>query len=309
MAEQAPRTLEEAQVRAAVRVREGRDAAVGPMAVEGELASARQPGVVAVGQRDPEPPGVLSHADERAERDHVVVRRALAVDAIRQHVGQEVLGEGRDGEVEERAGGIQLGKGERRDEERVELEGAVVPLGREPTPQIADLRGEAAGDAGRGAGRETGETRRRREHVPGIDPVLDAPAGHVARVGADRHRPDPRQDEALPGAEESRLCSLGEGVCEVEPVVELAPLDRPLPVVGEAGRAPVGLEPELEGDAVVREPSGARRFRHRAVPMLVGDDAEDRPRLRRLAHCPAPATLPRPRTIDMPSTMRPPSRR
>ena len=239
----------------------------------------------------------------------MIVRRALPVDAVRQDVGQQVLRQGRDGEVEECAVGVEVGEGERRDEERVELEGAVVPLGREPTPQIADLRGEAAGDAGRGAGRETGETRRRREHVPSIDPVLDAPAGHVTRVGADRHRPDPRPDEALPGGEEPRLCSLGEGVCEVEPVVELAPLDRPLPVLGEAGREPVGLEPELEGDAVVREPSSAHRLRHPAVPMLVGDDAEDRPRLRRLAHCPAPAALPRPRTTDMPSTMRPPSRR
>ena len=51
-------------------------------------------------ERDPVAAGVLARADERAQRDRVVVRRGLAVDAVGVEVRGEVAVELGDGEVE-----------------------------------------------------------------------------------------------------------------------------------------------------------------------------------------------------------------
>src|SRR5262249_8821971 len=111
----------------------------------------------------------------------------------------------------------------------------------------------------------------------GIDPILDPPTGDVARIRAHRDRGDPRAHKMLPRFEEAALAGLAERVGEVEPEVELVPLDRPLLVVGASGAQPVQLETAIARQAAVCEPSDACRLRHGAVTMAICDDTEDRP--------------------------------
>ena len=146
-------------------------------------------------------------------------------------VGQQVAMQLGDREVEQRAAGIEVRQREGRDEQRVQLQRAVVTLGREVLAQVPDLLVQAGEDPLGQAIREPREARRRRERAPGVDPVLDAAAGDVARVEPDRHLLDPGPDQPLPGVQKPQLAGLAKGVGQVEPVVELAPVDPPLLVV------------------------------------------------------------------------------
>ena len=69
-----------------------------------------------------------------------------------------------------------------------------------------------------------------------------------------------------------------ERVRQVEPEVELGPLDPPLLVVGQVGAEPVGLGSQLAGDAGQREPAVARVVGDREVAVQVLDDTAHRAR-------------------------------
>jgi hypothetical protein len=126
---------------------------------------------------------VLAQAGERAQGDHVVVRRALAVDAIGQEVLGEVAVELGDGE------GEQLGVLEREADhrERVQLERAVVALGRERLADVPGLDGDPL--------RQCELVADRADALPRVDPVDDPAAGDLTRVGVMFHHAAMDDDE------------------------------------------------------------------------------------------------------------------
>ena len=109
---------EQEQVRVVllVGVRQGGDRAVGTVQVEGDAAGQPEPVVVAVGHGEPEAAGVLTRAEERPQGHVVVVRRALAVDAVGPHVLEQVAVQLRPGQVPELARRVDRGQRQRRDE-------------------------------------------------------------------------------------------------------------------------------------------------------------------------------------------------
>ena len=217
---------EQRGVVAGVGVRQRGDGAVGAGAVGEEGLRAGDALVEAGRELDLVAAGVLARADERAQRDRVVVRRGLAVDAVGVEVRGEVAVELGDGEV----GGVELGEREAGDQQRVELERAVVAGGGEVGADVLDLVGEA-GEQARGV------LARRLEALPGVDPVEDAAGGDLGGVLVGGALADPRRGELLPRP-------LVAGVREVEPPRELDPLDPPLRVLREVGAVPVGIGAE-----------------------------------------------------------------
>src|SRR3954454_22420837 len=137
---------EQVQVAAAVAVRQRRNGAIGTMTVQRELARARQPLVEPWRQRQVKTPRVLAYADEGSQRDVVVMRRALTVHAVGQHVGEQVLVQRANREPEQCTVAVERRNRKRGNEQGVELEGAVIPFVREVAAQIRDLRVEARAD-------------------------------------------------------------------------------------------------------------------------------------------------------------------
>src|SRR5262245_3041182 len=152
----------------------------------------------------------------------------------------------------------------------------MVALGSQVVPEMADLIGEARQDRLGDARRQSGESRRRREAVPRVDPVLDTAPRDITIVAVDRDLPDPRDDEAFPGAKERGVSRLGEGMGEIEAVVELRPADPPFLVRGKLGTEPIRLDTEIEGDPCLGKASRADGLRPAAIPVGVLDHAEDR---------------------------------
>ena len=76
---------------------------VGPVQVEGDAAGQAEAVVVAVGHGESEAAGVLTSAEERPEGHVVVVRRALAMDAVGPHVFEQVAVQVRPGQILELA--------------------------------------------------------------------------------------------------------------------------------------------------------------------------------------------------------------
>src|SRR5581483_4452669 len=262
---------EQLAVAARVAVGERGDPAVRAMDVAGEVARPCEPLVVAAAEVEPVPRGVLARRDERPERDEVVVRRRLPVDAVGVKGVAKVAAQRVDGEGEQSVL-VELGERERQQKERVELEGAVVPLGRQRGANVPRLRSEAG---------ELSLRERRpelAERVPRVEPVLDPARGDLARVVIGRDLLEPRADEPLPGVPVRNVAGLATRVREVEAVVELDPLDPPLLVLGERRSEPVGLDAERAGDAAVGEAAGEHGLGDGAVAVQVLDRAEERPR-------------------------------
>ena len=180
---------EQRGVVAGVGVGQRRDRAVGARAVGEEGLRAGDALVEAGRQLDAVAAGVLARADERAQRDRVVVRRGLAVDAVGVEVGGEVAVELGDGEVGgSRARGT---RGRRSAARRARACGGCAP-GR-------GWRGRAR------PGRRGWRTAARRvvaraRTLPGVDPVEDPAGGHLGGVLVGRALADPRRGERLPGA-------------------------------------------------------------------------------------------------------------
>ena len=142
-AEQLVRQREQLGVAAGVRVGERRDPAVRAVAVTRERAGAREPRLEPLREREPEAARVRAHAEERAQGDHVVVRRGLAVNAVGAEVLLQVAVELGQREAAQAAVTVEAGHGERGDQQRVELERAVVALGRQRRSHVARLCGDA----------------------------------------------------------------------------------------------------------------------------------------------------------------------
>src|SRR3954470_19195203 len=207
--------------------------------------------------------------------------RLLAVHAVGPHVRHEVLVELLDGEREQCALLVERRQRERDDQQRVELERAVIALGREVLADVGGVLADPLQQLAVESRAQAGEAGRRRERGPGVDPVLHPPRGDVRGVLDALARRDLAQvgaDQPLPGVEEALLAGLGVGVREVEAEVELRPLDAPLAVLGQLGADPVGLDADVDRLARVREAPAAGVLGDRAAAVGVRDDAEHRPR-------------------------------
>ena len=211
-----------------------------------EVERPRQALVEAGPKLEREAPGVLAHAHERPQDDEVVVGRALDVDAVGAEVRAQVALELGQREVEQLAVLVQAWQREGDDEQRVELERAVVAPRREVVAQPRDLRRHAVEHARRHAVAEARERFASSERVPGVDPVEEPACDGVGGLAAHLHLLDPRVHEELPGPLVALVAGLAEGSGEVEPEVELRPRDAPLLVGGEGAAGPVGWDAERE---------------------------------------------------------------
>ena len=266
------RQAQQLAVVARVAVRQRRDRAVGAAHVVREVARAAQPLVEARGQRDVEAAAVLARADERAQGDHVVVRAALAVHAVGAEVGQQVGVQLARRQLLE--AGDQVRQRERGEQQRVELERAVVALVRQVVAHVDRLVAQALD--------ERLADRRLRQPLPGVDPVQDPARGDLGRVVVGRDLRDEARHQPLPRVEVAAVAGGAERVREVEPVIELDPVDPPFLVVGQRGAVqPVRLEAEPHGLAGERELAARDGVGQRAVAMLVLVDAQHRARAER----------------------------
>src|SRR5262249_50253542 len=150
-----------------------------------------------------EAPCVLLQLEERPQDLQVYGQASRAMGAVDEDLLEEVLAQRGGGERDKQTGTIEARKRQRRDQDRVHGGRAGVLLGRETGVQMADLRAQARDDATRASGREARERRRRGEHVPCVDPVLDAPDGAVDLLLLDLFARYPREDQPFPGGEET----------------------------------------------------------------------------------------------------------
>src|SRR6185295_6642256 len=157
----------------AVAVGERRDAAVGTMTVERELAGPGEALVECRRNVEAEPPGVLTESDERAQHDVVIVRRAFALDAVAEDVGQQIAGDRVGREPQQPSAGIEIGQRQRRGEQRVELERAMIALPGQVSLEVPQLFAKTDGDRYAEPGRQRVEIEPRGEATPRVDPVLD----------------------------------------------------------------------------------------------------------------------------------------
>ena len=215
---------------------------------------------------------VGDRAHERSQDDHVVVGRPLALHAVVADVGRGVVGE----QVERCVGARRVAERDADDEQRVQLERAVVAFGGEVAGEVVGVGDEPLDDPAREALAQPGESVGGGEALPGVDPVLHAAGGHVGRVVPHRHLVEERLHEVLPGVEVIAIAGDGEGVPEVETLVQLDPLDAPLLVVGEPVVEPVGVAAEVERHAGVREPPAADVVGDRDVAVQRVDHAHHR---------------------------------
>ena len=202
------------------------------------------------------------------------MRRSLSLNAVGQHVGDEILVKSVDRESQKAPVDVDVGQRERRDEQRIQLERAVVAFAREMLPEICDLRLKAGSDARL-------ETRPARfeidavgEAAPCVHPVLDATADHVARIVVDRDLRNPRIDEPLPCDRVLAVTCLFGGCREIEAVIELAPFEPPLTIGGKHRPDPVRLGAELDRPALNWKASGDDLVGHRAAAVFVLEHAE-----------------------------------
>src|SRR6185295_2759191 len=86
--------------------------------------------VVTIRKLQPKATGVLARAQKRAQRDHVIVRRLLAMNAVWSNIREQISMQLRDRKLKQ-AVAIQLRQSERGDKECVELERAVIAFGRQ----------------------------------------------------------------------------------------------------------------------------------------------------------------------------------
>ena len=187
----------------------------------------------------------------------MVVRRALPVHAVGPEVLEQVLVQLGHRQVEQAV--VQCGQRQRHDQQRVELERAVVALRRERRAHVARLRLDALHERRR---QPAGHLR---QPLPGVDPVQDPPRGDVAGVVVRRHLGDERADQPLPRREEVPLAGGAEGVREVEPVIELDPLDPPLLVLGQRACSQSGSRPrETVSPTWVNRPAATASARSRS---------------------------------------------
>ena len=255
--------LQQHRVVTGVAVRQRRNRPVPGAACAARSRREREPLVEAARQLDVVATAVLACADERAQGDHVVVRAALAVHAVGAEVGQQVLVQLARGQLEQAR--LEVRECERGDQQRVELERAVVALGGEVVADVAGLLAQALHQP---------RDARLRQPLPGVDPVQDPPRGDVAGVVVGRYLEDEGGDEPLPRLQVPAVACRPEGVRKVEPVIELHPVDPPLLVLRQLGAQPVRLHAQLAGLPGKAEDPARDRVRQLAVAMLVLVDAE-----------------------------------
>ncbi len=243
-----------------------------------EVTCASQPLVEFGAEFEAEAARVLARTEKRAQHDVVIVGRALAMDAVGTDVLEEVAMQFVDGKSQQAAVRVEDGQRQRGDEQRIQLERAVVALAGQVSAQMCDLRAEAVEDDLGGAVAESFETIAGGEAAPGVDPVLNAPAGDVGRIGRDWDLTNPGPHEALPCVLKARLAGLPKCPREVEAVVELHPFQPPLAIGRQRRAEPVGLRAKVERHALVAKPSTAHVLGNRPVAIRTLDDAEDRPR-------------------------------
>src|ERR1051326_1032555 len=116
------------------------------------------------------------------------------------------------------------------------------------------------------------------KHIPGVNPILNAPAKRIGGPKIHRRLPDPRVHQALPGLQKTSFPGLGVSSSQIQAEVKLDPGDLPLFIVGQAGMQPVWLRAQLQRDAVLGKFSGAHIFGDRAITVCVFNHAKYRPR-------------------------------
>src|SRR5690348_14516417 len=186
---------------------------------------------------------------------------------VRPRVRQEVLVQRRDRKLEQTIL-VQLWQSEGRDEQRVELERAVVALGREIVAQPGNLGRDIGNDL---VLKPRFEGAASRKLIPGVNPVLDAPRRNVARVITNRHLRDPRLDQLLPNVTVLFVPRQRESVREIQTVIELVPLDTPLLVLWQRRGKPIGLSAELERDSGVSEDALAHIVGYTQIAISICD--------------------------------------
>ncbi len=205
--------------------------------------------------------------------------RALALDAVDPDVFQEIAVQRLDGERQQVAVRVEHRQCQRGDEQRVQLERAVVALARQMRAQMRDLRTEAVeDDLGRPVA-ETFEAIAGGEATPGVDPVLDAAADDIGRIDRDGHLADPGPHEALPGLLKPRLAGFAKCPGKIKAVVELHPFEPPFAdPAGSAAPSQSGSTPRSSARPWWSKPALADTLGDRAIAVHTLDDAEDRPR-------------------------------
>ena len=198
--------------------------------------------------------GQRAHMHPVAQREVVVVARQLAVHAVAQQVGPQVHQRFAQRELAPVCGTRHLGQRHAGEEDRVQLERAVVALGREVGAQELDLLVQRLQHAAQ-------ERRRHRRLVGGavvdergeaVDPVLHAPPGHVGGDETRRRDAHPAVDQRGPALGVAHVAAGQEGLAEAGCVVELVQQDVPLDVGARVGEPVnrrgqhVGLAVELE---------------------------------------------------------------
>jgi hypothetical protein len=236
-----------------IAVRQAGHDAVGLVHMQAEFEPALQCCVHHRRQRDAVVRGQAPEVQVVLQHQVVVVGRELAVHAVSEQVGGDVGDRLFEREGAPVRGTRHLGEDDAGEEDRVELERAVVALGREVRAQVFDLfvdrlqhpRVERRIEARVGRGMS-------HEAAVAVDPVLHAPPGHVGGDEAGRRGLHPAADQLDPALRVAPVAAALERQREPDRVVELVQQDVPLDVgtrvvqPGDRVAQAMGLVVELE---------------------------------------------------------------